>query len=134
MLVQAIAGVLLSLVVAIALFDLGSLFLARTALLTVANDAALQAATAVDIEAIYANGVGEVLPLDPIIANERAVLTVMQTTDPRLQDLRLDDVEVVGGDVRVVVSATSPAPLYAPWRNAVVRMRAAAAASVPTRL
>lgn len=133
-LVQAIAGVLLALVAAIALFDLGSLFIARTALMTVASDVALRAATAVDIDAIYANGVGEVLPLDPIVANERAVLTVMQITDPRLRDLRLDDVQVVGGDVRVVVSAVSPTPLYAPWRTASVRMRAAAAATVPTRL
>lgn len=132
-LVQALGGALLAIVVTITFFDLGSLYVARTRLLTVANDVAIEAATAIDVEAIYASGVGEVLALDPSLASQRAAAAISNATDPRLRDLRLDRLDVHGGVVRVEVSAAVPNPLGPIAGQRSVRMRASASASTQVR-
>lgn len=133
-LVQALGGMLLAVLVAMAMLDLGSLHLSRTALSTVAVDAALAASTAIDVDAIYEQGVTDVLPLDPVVAGERAIASVMFVSDPRLRDVRVDDVEVVRDVVLVTVSALVEAPLRGFGNGSAVRMHASATASVPTRL
>lgn len=132
-LVQAIGGVLLALLVAITCFDVGAIFNARTALHTAANDVALRAATAIDVEALYAAPIGATLALDPELATGRAMTAAMDVADPRLTDVRLDDVEVVGDAVRVVLSAAVPHPLGPIVGERTFRIRAAAAAGTPTR-
>ena len=132
-LIQAIGGVLLALVVTVTMFDLGSLFMSRTALMSVANDVALQASTAVDIDALYAAPIGTELALDANLASQRAVVATANVSDTRLHDIRLDDVAVSGDAVRVVVSAAVPNPLGPITGNRTMRLRAAAAASTPTR-
>lgn len=133
-LVQAIGGALLALIVTVTMFDLGNIAIRRTALMTIATDVALQAATAIDIEALYRGSVGTELALDPIAAMDRANLAVMQADTSVLQDLRLDDVVVDGSAVRVVVSARVPAPLGRITGDRTMRMRATAAVTTPTRL
>ena len=132
-LIQAIGGVLLAVVITITMFDVGNIAIRRTALMTVANDVALKAATAIDVNALYNGSIGAELPLDPIVAVDRANLAVMQLQDPQLPDLRLDDVVVQGSAVRVVVSARVPAPLGTITGNRTIRMRAAAEVATPTR-
>lgn len=132
-LVQAIGGLLLAALVSVAMLDLGSLHLTRTSLSTVAADAALAASTAIDVDALYEQGIGMTLPLDPILATDRALASVMFVSDPRLQDLRVDDVDVVDDAVRVQVSALVETPLRGFGADQYVRLHAAATASVPTR-
>lgn len=133
-LIQAIGGALLAVVITVTMFDLGNIAIHRTALMTVANDVALQAATAIDVGALYRGSVGSELALDPIAAADKAALAVMQIHDTALPDLRLDDVVVNGSAVRVVVSARVPAPLGRITGERTMRMRAAAAVMTPTRL
>lgn len=132
-LVQAIGGVLLAAVVSVAMLDLGSLHLTRTALSVVATDAALAASTAIDVDALYEQGIGSTLPLDPLLASERAITSVRYASDPRLQDLRVDDVDVIGDAVRVDVSALVETPLHGFGAPQFVRLHATATATVPTR-
>ena len=132
-LVQAIGGALLAVVISITFFDLGSIMLARTALLSAANDVALRAATSIDLDALYAAPVGSVIGLDANLASQRAAIAAAEIADPRLDDLRLDDVAVAGDAVRVVVSAAIPDPLGPITGERTMRIRAAAAASTPTR-
>ena len=132
-LVQAIAGVLLALVTAVTVFDVGNLFLTRTAVMSAAHDVALHAATAIDIDALYEQGIGDTLPLDPALAAIRAQQAVGFIEHPRVRDLRLDDVVVDGSEVRIVVSAHMPSPLRFGSDRRGLRIRAAAAAAVPTR-
>ena len=133
-LIQAVGGAVLALIVTITMFDLGNIAIHRTALMTVANDVALQAATAIDVEALYRGSLGSELALDPSAAMERARIAVEQTSDAQLQDLRLDEVVVTGSAVRVIVSARVPAPLGRITGERTIRMRAAAAAMTPTWL
>ena len=132
-LVQAIGGLLLAALVSVAMLDLGSLHLTRTALSTIATDAALAASTAIDVDAIYEQGVGATLPLDSELATNRALASVMFVSDPRLHDLRIDDVNVINDAVRVQVSALVESPLHGFGADAAVRLHAAATATVPTR-
>lgn len=132
-LIQAVGGALLAIVVSVTMFDLGNLAMQRTALMTIANDVAMQAATAIDVEALYRGTIESELALDPIAAMDRANLAVMQTSSTQLQDLRLDDVVVNGSAVRVVVSARVPSPLGRITGERTMRMRAAAAVTTPTR-
>lgn len=132
-LVQAIAGLLCAALCSVAMLDLGSLHLTRTALSTIATDAALAASTAIDVEAIYEQGVGDTLPIDPGLASQRALMSVMFVEHSRLQDVRVDDVTVVDDAVRVQVSARVASPLRGFGADHDIRMRAAATATVPTR-
>lgn len=132
-LIQAIGGVLLTIVVTVTLFDVGNIAMQRTALSTVATDVALQAATAIDVDALYRDGVGASLMLDPLLAQSRARLALRQFDTSQFAGLRLDDIVVDGGDVRVVVSAEVPAPLGPITGRRTMRMRAAAAVGTPTR-
>lgn len=132
-LVQAVGGLLLAALVSVAMLDLGTLHLTRTALSTIATDAALAASTAIDVDAIYEQGVGAALPLDPTLAANRALASVMFVSDSRLHDLRIDDVDVIGDAVRVQVSALVDAPLRGLAASDAVRLHAAATATVPTR-
>lgn len=133
MLVYALAGALLVLAVALVLADTSSLFMRRTALMMVADDAALAAAGAIDVRDIYANGVGDLLQLDPVLARARALAAVDGSTDARLRDVRLDSVSVTGGVAEVVVSAAVPAPLSGITGQRTMRIRVRASASTPTR-
>ena len=132
-LVQAIGGLLLAALVSVAMLDLGSLHLTRTALSTIATDAALAASTAIDVDALYEQGIGASLPLDPVLAMDRAQASVMFISDPRLHDLRIDDVDVIDDAVHVQVSALVETPLRGFGTDEYVRLHAAATATVPTR-
>lgn len=132
-LVQAIGGVLLVLVVTMTCFDVGAIFNARTALHTAASDVALRAATAIDVDALYASPIGATLDLNPELATRKAMTAAMDVSDPRLTDVRLDDVDIAGDEVRVVLSAAVPHPLGPIVGDRTLRIRAAAAAGTPTR-
>lgn len=132
-LVMAIGGVLLAVIVTVTLFDLGGVYFRWTALMNAANDVALQASTAIDVDALYRGSIGSQLVLDPLVARQRAALAVSGNRDPHLPDLRLDEVVVDGSSVRVVVSVSIPPPLGRISGNRSMRMRASAAAMTPTR-
>lgn len=132
-LVYALGGVLLVLSVVLVLADTSSLFMRRAALMTVADDAAIAAANAIDVSAIYANGVGESLGLDPVLARAYAQAAVDGTQDARLNDVRLDAVTVYAGAVEVRVSAAVPSPIGGITGNRSLRIRASATASTPAR-
>jgi hypothetical protein len=131
--VYALGGVLLVLAVILVLADTSSLFMRQAALMMVADDAAIAAANAIDVEAIYAQGVGDVLRLDPELAHWFAAASVSATTDARLDDVQLDSVAVVGDAVEVVVSASVPLELGPIAGNRKLRIRARASATTPTR-
>lgn len=130
----ALGGVLLVLVVVLTLADASSLFMRRMALGTVADNAAIAAANAVDVEALYERGIGSTLALDPLTAAQLARASIAQASDPQLADVRLDDVRVDGDGVTVVVSAAVPTPLGPITGDRDVRIRASASAILPTRL
>lgn len=132
-LIHAIGGVLLVLTVTLVLADTSSLFMRRTALMMIADDAAIAAAGAIDVEAIYEGGVGTSLPLDPALARALAQQAVDASSDSRLSDVRLDEVEVTGDIATVLVSARVPAPLSGITGDRTVRLRVAASAGTPTR-
>ena len=131
--VFALGGLLLALLVALVLADTSSLFMRRSALLMVADDAAIAAAGAVDLAAIYEQGVGDGLTVDPQLAWARADASVAAASDDRLVDIRLDGVLVANGEVEVRVSAAVPAPLGGITGDRMTRIRARATASTPTR-
>lgn len=132
-LVFALGGMLLALAVALVLADTSSLFMRRTALMMVADEAAIAAASAVDVAAIYEQGVGDGLAIDPQLAVQRARASVASAQDDRLIDVRLDAVDVWDGVVEVRVSAAVPAPLGGVTGDRSMRIRARATASVPVR-
>ncbi len=132
-LIYALGGVLLVLAVVLVLADTSSLFMRRAALLTVADGAAVAAANAVDLPAIYETGVTDVLALDPDQARSLAQASVDAVDDARLADVRLDSVEVTQDGVTVLVSAAVPAPLSGITGSRAVRIRARASAALPTR-
>ena len=132
-LTYAIGGVILVLSVVLVLADTSSLFMRRAALMTVADDAAIAAANAIDIDAIYAQGVGDALVLDPVLARAYAQAQIDGTHDARLRDVRLDDVTVSSNAVEVTVSAAVPSAIGAITGNRTVRIRARTSASTPTR-
>jgi hypothetical protein len=131
--VYALGGVLLVLSVILVLSDTSSLFMQRAALMMVADDAAIAAANAIDVGSIYAQGVGDVLTLDPVLAQELAAQSVSGAQDARLDDIRLDAVTVSGDSVEVLVSAAVPSAIGGIVGNRTVRIRARANASTPTR-
>lgn len=132
-LVYALGGVLLVLSVVLVLADTSSLFMRRAALMTVADDAAIAAANAIDVNAIYANGVGDSLGLDPALARAYAQAAVDGTQDARLSDVRLDAITVYAGAVEVRLSAAVPSPIGDIVGNRRLRIRASATAMTPTR-
>lgn len=132
-LVYALGGVLLVLSVVLVLTDTSSLFMRRAALMTVADDAAIAAANAIDVNAIYANGVGDSLGLDPVLARDYAQVAVDGAQDARLTDVRLDAVMVFANAVEVRVSAAVPSPISGFTGDRSLRIRASATASTPTR-
>lgn len=129
----ATAGVLLVVALVLVLADTSSLFMRRAALMMVADDAAIAAANAIDIDAIYTQGVGDVLALDPVRARALAQQSVEAAQDSRLSVVRLDAVEVSGDVVEVVVSAAVPSALGGITGERHVRIRVRAGASTPTR-
>ena len=131
--VLALAGVALVVAVTLVMSDVSSLFMRRTALMMVADDAALAGANAIDVGAIYANGVGATLPLDPVLAGELAQASVDAVVDARLRDVRLESVRIAGEGVEVVVSAAVPAPMSGVTGNRTMRIRVRASAATPTR-
>ena len=132
-LVFALGGVLLVLLTTLVLADASSLFMRRAALMTVADNAAVSAATAVDVDAIYADGVGATLVLDAQAARALAQASVQRVDDARLRDVRLDAVSVDGDGVTVTVSAAVPVAFSGITGTREVRIRARASASTPTR-
>lgn len=133
-LVYALAGALLVLAVILVLADTSSLFMRRSALMMVADNAAIAAANAIDVPSIYDTGVGGGLSLDPEQAAALAQAAVDAVDDARLADVRLDAVEVASGVVTVLVSAALPSPLSAISGDRGLRMRARASAGTLTRL
>lgn len=132
-LAYALAGVLLVMAVALVMADTSSLFMRRTALMIVADEAAIAAANAIDVDALYDSGVGSVLVLDPQLARQYAQASVDRVDDARLSDVRLDEVQCDSGRVAVVVSAAVPPALSGIPGLRNVRLRAGAAATTPTR-
>ena len=130
-LVLAIGGVLLVVTVVLALADASLLHVRRAALAAVADDAAIAASQGIDVAALYRDGVGATLPIDPVLADEYARRSVAGVDDPRLADLRVDAVAVAGDAVRVVVSAALPSAMAALFPGA--RIRASAEAASLTR-
>ena len=133
-LVFALGGVLLVLLATLVLADTSSLYMRRSALLMVADNAAMAAATAVNVDAIYADGVGASLALDPTVAHALAQASVQQVDDARLRDVRLDAAVVEGDRVTVTVSAAVPSAFSGIPGGRNLRIRARASASTPTRL
>lgn len=132
-LVQAVGGVLLVLATVLVLTDVAGLHLRRTALARIADDAALAGTHAVDLDALYEQGVGQWLPLDPLAASTMARASVVGTRDPLLDEVRVDDVSCDGRTVRVELSAAVPAPIGAVIGDRTWRIRAVAEAAAPTR-
>lgn len=130
-LVLAIGAVLLVVAVVLALADVSLLHVRRAALAVVADEVAIAASQGIDITALYRDGVGAALPIDPALAADYAARSVAATDDPRLLDVRLDTVEVSGDIVRVVVSAALPGPMAGLFPGA--RLRATAEAASLTR-
>ncbi|MHB0928342.1 MAG: pilus assembly protein TadG-related protein [Candidatus Nanopelagicales bacterium] len=133
-LITALGGVLLVLLVTLVLADTSNLFMRRSALLTVADTAALAAANAVDLAAVYSGGVDDVLRLDPQAARNLAQAAVDGVDDARLTDVRLEAVDVNLTTVEVTVSAAVPALISGFVTDDSLRIRASAAAAMPTRL
>jgi uncharacterized membrane protein len=129
----AIAGVLLVVAVALVLADTSSLYMRRTALMMVADDAAIAAANAIDLDAIYTQGVGDAMTLDPFEAHALAQESVDAVQDARLREVRLDAVSVSGSEVEVVVSAAVPSPISGITGDRNMRIRVRAWASTQTR-
>lgn len=129
----AIAGVLLVVAVTLVLTDTSSLYMRRTALMMVADDAAIAAANAIDVDALYTQGIGASLTLDPLEGRALAQASVDSVQDARLRDVRLDAVSVTGSEVEVVVSAAVPSPVSGITGARTLRIRARASASTPTR-
>ena len=129
----ALGGLLLVLAVILVLADTSTLFMQRAALMMVADDAAIAAANAIDVEAIYSQGVSDTLVLDPALAQELAAQSVSGAQDERLADIRLDAVTVLGDSVEVLVSAAVPSAIGGIVGNRTMRIRARANSSTPTR-
>lgn len=132
-LVLAMAGVALVIAVALVMLDVSSLFMRRNALMMVADDAAIAAANAIDVDAIYAGGVGVMLRLDPIVARQLAQASIARLSDERLRDVRVDAVYVDQDTVEVVLSAAVPSPLSGITGNRSLRIHVRASAVTPTR-
>jgi hypothetical protein len=95
--------------------DVSKVFLARRALASAADAAALAAAAAVDRNAVYDHGIscGELLPLDPQRAQElatNAVLDDASDLDRVVSHLQAPTAEVDGGTVTVRLSADVSVP------------------------
>jgi uncharacterized membrane protein len=93
--------------------DASKLFLTRRALAGVADGAALAAAQAVDLPAVYAGETtGEALPLDPATVDE-AVTAYLAAAGGAgdLQDLTVVAVDTTGASVTVTLSARARLPL-----------------------
>jgi len=72
--VLALGGMLLALTVALVLADASSLFMRRTALMAVADEAAIAAASAIDVAALYEQG--RVLHCGPFVALEEELMAL----------------------------------------------------------
>jgi uncharacterized membrane protein len=93
--------------------DASKLFLTRRALAGAADGAALAAAQAVDLPAVYAGATtGEALPLDPATVDE-AVSAYLAAADTAggLQELTVVSVDATGASVTVTLSARARLPL-----------------------
>ena len=93
--------------------DASKLFLTRRALAGAADGAALAAAQAVDLPAVYAGATtGEALPLDPATVDEAVgrYLAVVGTSGG-LHELAVVSVEATGETVTVTLSARVRLPL-----------------------
>lgn len=127
------ASVALVIAVTLVMSDVASLFMRRNALMMVADDAAIAAANAIDVDAIYTGGVDVMLRLDPIVAQQLAQASIAQLSDERLRDVRLDAVTVDRDTVEVVLSAAVPSPLSGITGNRSLRIYVRASAVTPTR-
>lgn len=132
-LLLAVGAVLLALAVVVALTDTSSLYMRRSALAQVADEAALAGATEADVDRLYAEGVGEVLPLAAGAACATAAAHLHRAESTMLRDIALEACAVDGARLQLVVSAARPdllSPLPAVGGG---RIRVVARAVAPTR-
>ncbi len=124
----ALASILIVLTAALVFFDASALYMRRNALLMHADNAAIAAAQAIDVAALYDNTVR----IDPGLAQERVAASVSGVSDDRLRDIRVDSVQVLDREVVVSLSARVPAPLSRISGQRDVRIRASASAMCAT--
>lgn len=124
-LLLAIGAVVVAALAALVIFDASSLYMRKTALLTHADNVAIAAAQAIDVDALYQ---GE-FRLDPASAVRVAHSAVAGTIDARLRDIRLEQIDVAATEVQVTLSAAVPAPLSRIAGVRTVRIRASARAA-----
>ena len=125
-LLLALGAVVIATLAALVVFDASSLYMRKTALLTHADNVAIAAAQAIDVNALYQG----VFQLDPALAARVARSATEGTIDARLRDIRLDQIDVAATEVRVTLSAAVPAPLSRIAGARSVRIRASAQAAV----
>ena len=99
--------------------DASAVFLARRALSSAADAAALDAAQAVDRTAVYSGsigGCGDPLPIDDVVARTRALAVVADDSDDLRRTFRvLDDADVTvdAGTVTVRLTGRAKVPFSA---------------------
>lgn len=128
LLVIGFAGILLVLVAVVV--DVSAVVLAKRAAASVADGAAISAAQSLDLETVYAVGLGDQLPLDVDLARTRVARYAAQVgaSQPGLQLA----VEVQGRTAVVTVTRRLRLPLRLPGFDGTVDVRAAARARAPT--
>ncbi len=128
LLVIGFTGILLVFVAVVV--DVSAVVLARRAVASAADGAAVSAAQATDLEAVYTGGTGAVLPLSLPEARTRvaAYQAVVRGQQPTLTlSVSLDGRTAVVTAVRSVTL-----PLRVPGRSGAVTVRAVARAQAPT--
>jgi hypothetical protein len=108
LLVIGFAAILLVLVAVVV--DASQAVLLRRSLVSLADGAALSAVQAASERALYTDGPGATLPLDPAAA-QAAVVDYLARSDAGITDLRLVQVAVGQGRVTVVLAAPADLPL-----------------------
>lgn len=117
-LVLGLGLAVLALLLAGVVVDSSRAFLARRALAALADGAALEAAHAVDLPALYASDPGTALPLDPGAARQGAARYVASHAEAAgVPDARLVGVSVQGATVQVTLTTTEPLTLTAGLRG-----------------
>jgi hypothetical protein len=132
LLVIGFAAILLVLVAVVV--DASQVVLLRRSLASLADGAAIAAVQAASEPALYTDGPGTTLPLDPEGARAAVVDHLSRTDAAQLAGLRLLSVDVGAGRVSVVLSAPAELPLVnavtGGFDGTIVTARASATAPV----
>ncbi len=128
LLVIGFAGLLVVLVAVVV--DVSAVVLAKRAVASAADGAAITAAQALDDDAVYAGRLSSQLPLDPVLASSRVARYQTQVAASQ-PGLRLT-VRVDGRTAAVRASRTLRLPLRVPGGSGSIEVTAEASARAPT--